>query len=232
MKNQDQRPRKVIQESPLTFKELSIEITERLKNITNEFKEGFDFIKTYNKSVTFFGSARTLENEKEYQKAKSLAGRIVKELNYTIVTGGGPGIMESANRGAFENGGNSVGFTIKLPMEQVTNSYLTSEQKFYYFFSRKVCMSFSAEAYVYLPGGFGTFDELFEILTLVQTNKIEKVPIILYGNNDFWNKFDSFVKENLLKNETIDSEDTELYIITEDENLVMNIIKNAPIRTN
>ncbi len=227
--NNENRPHKTIQSEPLTLEKVNKDIKERIGNITKEFTDGFNFIKTQNKSVTFFGSARTLENENDYKVAQELAKRISSELGYTVITGGGPGIMEAANRGAFEVGGKSFGLTIKLPMEQVTNPYLTDQINFYYFFSRKVCMSYSAEAYVYFPGGFGTFDELFEILTLVQTNKIERVPIILIGS-DFWLPFDNFIKNTLIPTEKIDSEDLKLYTITDNLEEALEIIKNAPIR--
>jgi uncharacterized protein (TIGR00730 family) len=227
--NENNRPRKQELGEPLTLNKINADINKRIENITEEFKNGFDFIKNQTKSVTFFGSARTLESESDYQNARELAKKIVTELNYAVFTGGGPGIMEAANRGAFENGGQSFGLTIKLPHEQVTNPYLTNNMDFYYFFSRKVCMSYSAEAYVYFPGGFGTFDELFEILTLVQTNKIEKVPVILIGS-EFWKPFDDFIKNTLIKEEKIDSEDLNLYTITDDLDLAIKIIKEAPVR--
>lgn len=214
---------------PLTIKKIEDDLGNRVEKIENEFRDGFNFIKNHSRSVTFFGSARTRENEGDYIKARSLAARIQNDLGYSVVTGGGPGIMEAANRGCFEAGGNSLGFTIDLPMEQVTNPYLTEHMDFHYFFSRKVCMSFSAEAYVFFPGGFGTLDELFEILTLVQTNKINKAPIILVGV-DFWEDFDKVIKEKLLAREKIDAQDIDLYTITDSEDEILDIIKAAPIR--
>jgi uncharacterized protein (TIGR00730 family) len=227
--NNENRPHKLVAVQPLTLEQINVDIKHRIGNITNEFQAGFDFIKTNTKSVTFFGSARTLENEADYQVARELGKRIATELGYVVMTGGGPGIMEAANRGAFENGGKSYGLTIKLPAEQATNPYLTNNINFNYFFSRKVCMSYSAEAYVYFPGGFGTFDELFEILTLVQTNKIEKVPVILIGG-EFWKPFDDFIRNTLLKSEKIDEVDLNLYTITDNLDEAMEIIKNAPVR--
>lgn len=227
--NNENRPHKLVAAEPLTLEEINAVIKHRIGNITNEFQAGFDFIKTNTKSVTFFGSARTLETEADYQVARELGKRIATELGYVVITGGGPGIMEAANRGAFENGGKSFGLTIKLPNEQVTNPYLTNNINFNYFFSRKVCMSYSAEAYVYFPGGYGTFDELFEILTLVQTNKIEKVPVILIGST-FWKPFDDFIKNVLLPTEKIDAADVELYTITDNLDEALEIIKNAPVR--
>jgi len=224
-----ERPHKHAHPKPLTFRELDKDIQERVDKISGEFKRGFDFLKKHEKTVTFFGSARTCDDEKDFIKAKDLAKRIAKELNYAIVTGGGPGVMEAANCGARDGGGQSVGLTIQLPMEQTTNACITDHMDFHYFFSRKVCLSFAAEAYVYFPGGFGTLDELFEILTLVQTNKIPKVPIILVGAK-FWKGLDKFIKKFLLKSEKIDPEDLDFYIITDDENKILEIIKYAPIR--
>lgn len=227
--NQEDRPHKPLPEEPLTLEEINKHLDLRVDKIEKEFEDGFNFIKTYSKSVTFFGSARTLETEGDYIKTRNLAKRISEELGYTIVTGGGPGVMEAANRGAMDAKGESLGLTIKLPKEQVTNPYLTKEQQFYYFFSRKVCMSFAAEAYIFCPGGFGTLDELFEILTLVQTGKIENVPVILYGA-DYWNSLDKLIKEKLLSGEKISEKDLKLYTITDDENEILEIVKKAPIR--
>jgi uncharacterized protein (TIGR00730 family) len=137
--------------------------------------------------------------------------------------------MRAANRGAYEAGGNSVGLTIELPREQLTNEYLTNKINFHYFFSRKVCLSFSAEAYIFLPGGFGTLDEFLEILTLVQTAKIPRVPMILVGES-FWKPLEKFFEEVLVTEGMIDKEDTNLYTITDDEETILNIIKNAPVR--
>lgn len=214
---------------PVTLSEISEALSKRVTFISKEFTNGFEFVKNYPRSVTFFGSARTKEDEPCYKKAMALAGKIVTELHYSVITGGGPGIMEAANRGAFEAGGNSLGLTISLPHEQITNPYLTDQEDFHYFFSRKVCLSFSAEAYVFLPGGFGTLDEFLEILTLVQTAKIPKAPIILVGVS-FWSALEQLFKETLLKNKTIEEEDLSLYTITDDEEEILKIIKQAPIR--
>jgi uncharacterized protein (TIGR00730 family) len=229
MNAQHNRPHKP--EYPtITLEELNKEINERLNIIDEEFKAGFDVIKKYQKSVTVFGSARTLESESDYILARSLTKRIVEELpDYAVVTGGSLGIMEAANRGAHEGGGKSVGLNIKLPHEQSINEYLTDEMDFEYFFTRKVCLAFSAEAYIYFPGGFGTLDELFEMLTLIQTGKVEKRPVILVGKS-YWNNLDKFIKENLLTGEKISEGDENLYKITDDEEEIIEIIKKAPIR--
>ncbi|MBN2094353.1 MAG: TIGR00730 family Rossman fold protein [Candidatus Zambryskibacteria bacterium] len=214
---------------PMTLLEISQAAIKRVDLISKEFRKGFEFIKNYPRSVTFFGSARTKEDNIYYQKARDLAARIVKELHYSVVTGGGPGIMEAANCGAFEAGGNSLGLTIELPHEQMDNQYMTGKENFHYFFSRKVCLSFSAEAYIFFPGGFGTLDEVMEILALVQTNKIPRTPIILFGI-EFWSPLENLFKEVLLRYETIDKEDLDLYKITDNEEEIIEIIKAAPVR--
>ena len=137
--------------------------------------------------------------------------------------------MEAANRGAFEAGGQSLGFTIELNPAQVKNQYLTKNLDFHYFFSRKVCMAFSAEAYVFFPGGLGTLNEFFEIATLIQTGKIERIPLILFGR-EFWSTLDEFIKKELLSRQTISPEDTTLYTITDSENEVVEIVRGAPVR--
>ncbi len=214
---------------PLTLKEISESAEKRVLLISEEFKNGFEFVKNYPRSVTFFGSARTKETDEYYQRAYSLAKRISSELRYSVLTGGGPGIMEAGNRGAYEMGGNSAGLTIQLPHEQVSNPYITDEVSFHYFFSRKVCLSFSAEAYIFFPGGFGTLDEFSEILTLVQTGKIPKAPIILVGRA-YWKALDHFFREHMLQHGMIDEEDLSIYTITDNEEEILEIIKNAPIR--
>ncbi|OIO32489.1 MAG: TIGR00730 family Rossman fold protein [Candidatus Yonathbacteria bacterium CG_4_10_14_3_um_filter_47_65] len=213
----------------LTKEHIEQESKKRISRINKEFAKGFSFIKDYPKSVTFFGSARFKETNPHYRKARSIAVRL-SSLGYTIVTGGGPGIMEAANRGAYDTGGHSLGLNIKLPQEQVTNPYVTKSTEFHYFFSRKVALSFSAEAYLYFPGGFGTLDEFFEILTLVQTHRIAPVPIILVGA-DYWKPLDDFIKKQMAeKHRSVDRSDMKLYTITDDEDEVVRIVENAPLR--
>jgi hypothetical protein len=221
-------PEKELPIVPISSAEMQGASEARIALISKEFKEGFDFIKDYSKSVTFFGSARMVEDDPYYKKARSIGQRIATELGYSVFTGGGPGAMEGANRGAFEAGGKSFGLTIELPKAQSTNPYLTTHLDFYYFFVRKVCMTFSAEAFVFFPGGFGTFDEFFEILTLVQTGKIGKLPIILVGA-EFWNSVEDFMKKEILARGFIDPEDILLYTITDDEDQIIDIIRNAPV---
>lgn len=218
------------QYSKCTFFDMNDEIESRMVRITEELAQGFHLIKSYHKSVTFFGSARFEESNQYYKRAVDLARRIGKELEYAIVTGGGPAIMEAANKGAKEAGVTSAGFTIKLPMEQITNNYLTHQAEFNYFFTRKLCMTYAAEAYIYFPGGYGTLDEFFEILTLVQTGKIERVPLILVGA-EFWKPLLSAVTDTCKKFETIDDSDATLFTITDDEEEILRILREAPIRT-
>lgn len=203
---------------------------QRLATAHEELHTGICFAENYDNSVTVFGSARFTPDHPYYIHARNLTGRISQELGYAVVTGGGPGIMEAANRGAFETKGDSLGMTIQLPHEQSTNPYVSDEISFHYFFTRKVSLTYSAEAYIYFPGGFGTLDEFFEILTLVQTGKIEPVPIVLYGS-EFWQPLDAFIKNTLAeKFETISKSDRDLYYITDNPDEVIQIIKDAPTR--
>lgn len=221
--------REKVEFKTLTKKEMHAAAHERVSLIAREFKEGFSFLEDLPRSVTFFGGVNITEENPFYKKAESLAFRIAKELNYAIVTGGGPGIMEGANKGAFEAGGQSAGLTIQLPREQIVNPYLNRHLDFYYFFSRKVCLSFAAEAYLFFPGGFGTLDEFFEVLTLVQTKKIEKVPIILVGH-EFWDGVYDLMKKELLARSTIEEADLKLFTITDSDDEILEIIKTAPVR--
>jgi len=227
-------PQYKIKRPALTVEELHAESCKlpepdgRLNKINEEFRKGLAFIKQYPRSVTFYGSARFDEESELYKKARNMAYRISKELGYAIVTGGGPGIMEAANRGAYDAGGVSLGLNIELPKEQRVNPYVKESVEFYYFFSRKVALSFSANAYIFFPGGFGTMDEFSEILELVQTGKIPRVPIILV-DSAFWRPLDMYFRNTFLNEyKTINTEDTELYKITDDEDEIIKIVVNAP----
>jgi uncharacterized protein (TIGR00730 family) len=216
--------------SPLTIRDMATIIKKRTKTVDKEFKAGYELILKHPQSVSILGSARFTEDNIYYKQARSLASRIVKELNYAVVTGGGPGIMEAANRGAYEAGGVSLGFSIKLPQEQKNNPYLTDYVEFEYFFSRKTLLFFSAETYIYYPGGFGTMDELFEILTLIQTNKIPKTPVILVGR-DFWTPLLKLIDDKLYHDtNAINLTDEDIYKIVDSEDEIIQIIKNAPLR--
>ncbi len=203
----------------------------RICRIDEELRQGITEMEAYDKAVTFYGSARFNEGDEYYDKARVLSGRIAKELGYTVVTGGGPGIMEAGNRGAFEAGGKSVGLSIKLPMEQHNNTYVTDEVPFYFFFARKVALSYSSEVFVFFPGGFGTMDEMFEVLTLVQTGKLKPIPIVFYGTK-FWTPLVEFFKTMMLETyKTISPEDMNLFTVTDDDDLVIKIVKEAKLRT-
>jgi uncharacterized protein (TIGR00730 family) len=204
-------------------------VTTRIDRIAKEFTDGFHFMEGLERSVTFFGSARFTEKDEHYQTARELAKKL-SAYGIGVITGGGPGIMEAGNRGAYEAGGYSLGLNIILNHEQRENPYLNGGMMFNYFFVRKVLLSYAAEAYVFFPGGFGTLDEFFEILTLVQTGKIERVPIILMGS-DYWNELDKFIEKTVYEtHKAINKDDRKLYIITDDIDHAADIVRHAPIR--
>jgi len=182
----------------------------RVSRISNEFTNGFKFLKKHEKTVTFFGSARAEPDTLYYQEAFNLAYGLSRR-GYTIITGGGGGVMEAANKGAFMAGGKSVGLNINLIKGERKNKYVGDSIAFHYFFTRKVMLTFSAKAFIFMPGGFGTLDEFFEILTLVQTQKIKKIPIILV-HKDYWEPLLAWFDETLYKRKkVIDRGDTSIY---------------------
>lgn len=186
----------------------------RVFKIMAEFVDGFQLLRKYRLAATFFGSARTHLEPKVYADATELASRLSRS-GFTVITGGASGIMEAANKGAYDAGGQSVGLNIELATEQDANRYLTDMQTFNYFFTRKVMLSFASEVYIYFPGGFGTLDELFEILTLVQTKKIKRIPIILY-NKDYWEPLLQYFQKQLVeKYQTINQADMELFVVAD-----------------
>jgi uncharacterized protein (TIGR00730 family) len=213
----------------ITERQIKEHQVNSLAEIFQEFKNGFDFLKKYPKTVSIFGSARFSPEDPHSKEAELLSQRIVKELGYVVVTGGGPGIMQAANKGAYEAGGVSIGVTIRLPREQNTNQYVTEELKCDYFFTRKTILALAAEAYIVFPGGYGTFDELFERLTLIQNGKIPKVPIVLIGK-DFWIPLYEFIKKHMLEeHDAIEKKDLDLFVITDNLDEVIDIIAKAPI---
>ena len=218
-----------MQKDKITPEEINKNIDAHVTEIAREFKQGFEFLKKYQKSVTIFGSARLTEKSSHYNDAVTLGSKIVEETHYTVLTGGGGGIMEAANKGAFMAKGNSIGLNIILPHEQMLNPNVTDSIHFNYFFARKALMTFSSECYVFFPGGFGTFDELFGILTLIQTKKIPQVPIILFGK-DFWTPAKEFIISHMLNHHhTINKEDLDLFVITDSFDHAIKIIKNAKV---
>lgn len=209
--------------------EVREQIKSRVARIDREFLSAFEFIAGFPRSVTFFGSARFNESSEHYIQARRLAGRVAKELGYTILTGGSVGIMEAANRGAFEAGGESVGLNIRLPEEQKRNKYTTASIDFSHFFVRKVALSYAAEAYIFFPGGFGTLDEFFEIVTLIQTHKIRRVPIFLFGK-DYWEPLLRFLRENVyMVHQAVSKQDLELYKATDNEDEIIETIRSMPV---
>lgn len=199
----------------------------RIFRIMSEFIDGFEFLSEYSNTVTFFGSARLPQDHPAAQKARQLAG-LLAEANVTVITGGGPGIMEAANRGAVEAGGESVGLNIELPLEQRANPYLTKGVGFHYFFTRKVMLAYSAEAYVFFPGGLGTVDEFSELATLLQTQKIEEhIPIILM-DSEFWQPLLDWIQKTMYeKYKTIDARDQKLWTLTDSVEEAYQIINKA-----
>lgn len=189
------------------------DVVWRIFRVLSEFIEGFEFLSEFKRPVTFFGSARTAPKSLHYRAARLLAKKLGK-AGFTIITGGGPGVMEAANRGAIEARAQSVGLNIQLPFEQRINKFVKKGMGFYYFFTRKTMLSMSAQAYVFFPGGYGTMDEFFTICTLMQTKKIETRPLVLFGSA-FWSPLDAFIKEKMLKDKSISDADVQLYTITD-----------------
>ncbi len=195
--------------------------------VLSEMVEGFEKLTEQGPSVSIFGSSRTRPDHQYYKKAEEIA-RLLTEAGYGVITGGGPGIMEAGNKGAAQADGKSVGLNIDLPFEQGSNPYIDPDKNlnFRYFFIRKVMFVKFAQAFVILPGGFGTLDELFEVITLVQTYKITKVPIILVGK-DFWKGLKAWIKEMLLdKEQNISPEDMDLIPLVDEPHEVIDIIND------
>ena len=187
----------------------------RLETVVDEFEQVFDILSKHEKTITIFGSARKPQDDSITEGAYTMAARLSRE-GFAVITGGGHGVMEAANRGAYEAGGASIGLNIMLPHEQSLNSYTTNNFEFNHFFGRKVAMTLDSSAYIYYPGGFGTFDELFEILALMQTRKIERTPVMLIGS-EFWRPWDAVIREVMLdKYHVISRDDTDLYKIYDD----------------
>ncbi len=195
-----------------------------------EFIQGFRKLHFIGPCVTVFGSAR-FEEDNEYYKIAQQVGKELAESGFATMTGGGPGIMEAANRGAREGGGLSIGCNIELPHEQHPNPYLDLFVDFKYFFVRKVMLVKYSDAFVVMPGGFGTLDEVFETAVLIQTGKIEKFPIIMMGKA-FWEPMRSFIEESLIANGTIYPEAMDLIHMTDDPKEVIEIIANAQAKLN
>jgi uncharacterized protein (TIGR00730 family) len=214
--------RKLLQRTPLVDTSFLETDAWRALRITGEFIEGFDTLARLGEAVSVFGSARTSPEHPMYELARTL-GRRLAETGYTVITGGGPGIMEAANRGAREGGGVSVGCTIELPHEQASNPYLDIEVRFRYFFVRKMMFVKYAQGFVIFPGGFGTFDELFEALTLVQTGKIDHFPIVLVGTA-YWQPVLDWLKAVVVDEAYIDPTDVGLTTVSDDADEIVRIL--------
>ncbi len=199
--------------------------TWRVFRIMAEFVEGFDELSKLGPAVSIFGSARIKPDNPYYILAEHTAAQLVK-AGYAIITGGGPGIMEAANKGAYQQGGRSVGLNIQIPEEQLANKYQNLSLDFRYFFARKMMFTKYAHAFVIFPGGFGTMDEFFESLTLIQTLKMSRFPVILVGTR-FWQGLIDWIKHSMLKEGCIDKEDMDLYILTDDSDEILDIIEKS-----
>ncbi|MEA3438508.1 MAG: TIGR00730 family Rossman fold protein, partial [Thermodesulfobacteriota bacterium] len=199
----------------------------RLFKIMGEFVEGVDNLHEVGPAVTIFGSARTKPDDPVYKKAEKIAALFVKN-NFAVITGGGGGVMEAANKGAAEAGGTSVGLNIVLPFEQEPNKYSNISLDFNYFFIRKVMFVKYAFAYIIMPGGFGTLDELFESVTLVQTRRIKPFPIILV-DSDYWGGLKEWITSRLLKERRISYEDIDILQVMDEPEEIVKIVKKMVI---
>jgi hypothetical protein len=195
----------------------------RALRILSEFVEGFDALASVGPAVTIFGSARTKVDSPEYELARTIARRLA-ESGFAIITGGGPGSMEAANRGCREGGGLSIGCNIELPHEQFVNRFVDMGIEFRYFFARKTLFVKYADAFVILPGGLGTLDELFESLTLIQTGKVRHFPVVLVGR-DYWTGLLDWMRDTMLEHGAIAATDLELFHLTDDPNEVVDLIR-------
>jgi uncharacterized protein (TIGR00730 family) len=199
----------------------------RLFKIMAEFVDGFETLSDIQPCVSIFGSARSCPGDETYEKTVLIACKLA-ESGFNIITGGGPGIMEAGNKGAREGGGRSIGLNIHLPLEQETNEFADIKLSFKYFFVRKVMFVKYAQAYVGMPGGFGTLDEIFEAITLIQTKRIKPFPVILVGS-DYWGALWKWIEETLLARKLISPEDLELVTIVDNPDEVVRTIKHTVI---
>ena len=199
----------------------------RLFKILGEFVEGVEALHELGPAVSIFGSARTKEDDPVYKHARDIAGAFCN-AGFSVITGGGGGVMEAANRGASDAEGNSVGLNIKLPFEQKPNEYANIQVEFNYFFIRKVMFMKYASAYIGLPGGFGTLDEIFEVMTLIQTQRIKPFPVILAGS-DYWSGLLDWIKEQLLGRGMISPGDMDIVQVIDDPEEMVKAVKKIVI---
>ena len=195
------------------LRKLTIEDLERANAYAKDLTMGLQILRSFPQGVTIFGSAR-LPQDNKYCKLAYQLGELLAENGHAVITGGGPGIMEAASRGSYEIGGRTIGLNIKLIHEQHPNPYLTDSITFEYFFARKVSLAMAAKVFVFFPGGFGTMDEIAEILCLMQENKMPKMPVFLIGE-DFWENFSKAI-ETMVEHKMVNTEDTKIFEITDD----------------
>ncbi|NDV19780.1 TIGR00730 family Rossman fold protein [Pseudodesulfovibrio sp. JC047] len=207
--------------------DLSIHESWRLFKIMSEIVDGFENLSEIGPAVSMFGSARVKPEDPLYEKTVELS-KALSDAGYSIITGGGPGLMEAGNKGAYDNGGESIGLHIHLPMEQHNNPYMNIKSEFRYFFIRKLMFIKYALAYVALPGGYGTLDELSEALVLIQTHRIKPFPIVLFGT-EFWGGLIDWFKTQLVTNKFCNEDDLNLFFVTDDVEEVVNHIKKHVI---
>ncbi len=207
--------------------EMTIQDSWRLFRILAEFVEGFEALSEHHPSVSIFGSTRVKLGDEVYTKAEQI-GRLLAENGFGVITGGGPGVMEAANKGAAAAGGKSIGINIELPLEQRPNPYANITLRFRYFFVRKVMFVKYAVAYIILPGGFGTMDELFEAVTLIQTHKIKPFPVIMVGSS-YWKGLLDWMKDVTLKEGKISPSDLEIIQVMDDPAEIIKTIKKTVI---
>jgi uncharacterized protein (TIGR00730 family) len=202
------------------------DLPRHAQEIGDEFLQGFEAVERIDRpAITVFGSARITEENPIYGWAREV-GRLLAEAGFAVVTGGGPGVMEAANRGAREGGGLSVGFNIELPHEQHENPYLDIELTFKHFYARKTMFVKAAEGFVIFPGGFGTLDELFEALTLIQTGKVLHFPVVLFGS-EYWAPLLEFIHDRLLAEGMISEDDLELLEVTDDPHRAVSLVRDG-----
>jgi uncharacterized protein (TIGR00730 family) len=206
---------------------ITVDESWRLFKILAEFVDGFETLSDISPCVSIFGSSRVRPGDEHYENAVLIARQLAQN-GFNIMTGGGPGIMEAANKGAKEGGAKSIGANIALPLEQACNPYADIKLEFNYFFVRKVMLIKYAQAYIGMPGGFGTLDEVFEALTLIQTKRIKPFPVILVGS-EYWNGLWDWIRSNLLERKMISSEDMDLVTILDDPDEVVRTVKRVVV---
>jgi uncharacterized protein (TIGR00730 family) len=218
---------RIMRERQYIVDDLTKDDTWRMFNILAEFVEGFDVLPEVYPAVTIFGSSRSHPNSVNYKTTQTVA-RLLVESGFNVISGGGPGVMEAANKGAAEAGGKSVGLHIHLPQEQKANKYANVRLDFKYFFIRKVMFVKYAVAYVIMPGGFGTLDELFEALTLIQTKRIKSFPVVLI-DSQYWQGLIDWIKGTLIKDKAISESDLDIMTVVDTPEEAVRIIKRRVI---